>query len=173
MRRDGATVDRRTVLRTLGAVTAGTALAGCTGGNDSESSGGDGGGGDGDGSGGGDGGSPPAGVENWMSDVGNYDGVVDRTGESELTVTVGAESNGGGFAFAPAAVRVETGTTVTWEWTGEGGQHNVVADDGSFESELVNEAGHTFEHTLEDAGTVTYLCSPHESLGMKGAVVVE
>ena len=110
--------------------------------------------------------------DGWFDDVSNYDGVVDRTGESEVTVEVGASGNGGNFAFGPAAVRVDPGTTVVWEWTGNGGSHNVVADDGSFESEMVGDAGHTFEQTFEQAGVSKYVCTPHETMGMKGAVVV-
>ena len=109
----------------------------------------------------------------WMGDVGNYDGVVDATGRSEVTVTVGASGNGGNFAFGPAAVQVDPGTTVLWEWNGKGGQHNVVAEEGGdFESELTAEAGITFEQTFESEGVVKYYCTPHRALGMKGVVVV-
>jgi halocyanin-like protein len=94
----------------------------------------------------------------WMSNVGNYSEVVDETGSSEVTVQVGTEANGGAFGFGPAAVQ---------------GQHNVVAQDGaSFDSELVADAGFTFEHTFEEEGATTYYCQPHQSLGMKGVVVV-
>jgi halocyanin-like protein len=105
--------------------------------------------------------------------VGNFSGVVDETGRSSVTVTVGADGNGGNLAFDPAVVRVSAGTEVTWEWNGMGGSHNVVAEDGSFESELTTEEGHTFSHTFEESGVYTYSCQPHKTLGMKGAVVVE
>jgi halocyanin-like protein len=109
----------------------------------------------------------------WFEGVSNFDGVEDRRGQSEVTVEVGVDANDGGFGFGPAAVRVDPGTTVTWEWTGQGGQHNVVTEDGEeMESELVAAAGHTFEHTFENEGITTYVCEPHRSLGMKGAVVV-
>jgi len=108
----------------------------------------------------------------WFSDVSNYEGVVDATGRSEVTVTVGSEANGGNFGFDPAAIRVDPGTTVVWEWNGKGGVHNVVADDGSYESELVAESGHTFSRTFESEGVSLYYCNPHLALGMKGAVVV-
>jgi halocyanin-like protein len=111
--------------------------------------------------------------DGWFDDVENYAGLADRTGVSEVTVTVGAEANGGFFGFEPAAVKVSPGTTVVWKWSGEGGAHNVVAADGGFESEMVAEAGHTFEHAFEAAGTYAYYCLPHRSMGMKGAVVVE
>jgi halocyanin-like protein len=99
--------------------------------------------------------------------------VADATGQDEVTITVGAQGNGGNFGFDPAAVQVDPGTTVVWEWNGEGGQHNVVAEEGGeFESELVAEAGFTFEQTLDSEGVVKYFCQPHRALGMKGVVVV-
>lgn len=109
----------------------------------------------------------------WFSNVSNYAETVDRTGQQEVTVTVGAEGNNGNLAFGPAAVRVDPGTTVVWEWNGKGGTHNVAAEDGSFESEMTGEAGFTFEHTFEEAGITKYACVPHEAMGMKGAIVVE
>ncbi|SHG90835.1 halocyanin domain-containing protein [Halobaculum gomorrense] len=174
-------LDRRTVLRASGLAAVGglTALAGCSGG----------------GGGGGDdtataestptetaspteptdtgGSSGSASFDGWLEGVSNYDGVVDRTGRSEVTVEVGVQANGGYYGFGPAAVRVSSGTTVTWEWTGQGASHNVVAQDGTYESELVAEAGHTFTHTFESTGTSKYYCMPHKALGMKGVVVVE
>jgi len=131
---------------------------------------GDGGGADGSNSGGDGAGD----LDGWFGDVDNYDGtVVDTTGRGEVAVTVGAEGNGGAFAFDPPAVRVAVGTTVVWEWTGDGGQHNVVDEDGGFESDLTAEEGHTFERTFEEPGTYRYACTPHRGVGMKGAIVVE
>jgi len=110
----------------------------------------------------------------WFDNVSNFDGVVDMTGQDEVTVDVGVQANGGALGFGPAAVQVSPGTTVVWEWTGEGGGHNVVAEDGTFSSgeEFVSEAGYTYEYTFESEGTYRYICVPHEQLGMKGAVVV-
>ncbi len=112
--------------------------------------------------------------DGWFDDVSNYDGVVDLTDEDQVTVDVGSQANGGALGFGPPAIRVSPGTTVTWEWTGEGGGHNVVAEEGTFSSgeEFVSEAGYTYEYTFEEAVTHLYVCVPHEALGMKGAVVV-
>jgi halocyanin-like protein len=140
-----------------------------SGSSDSDGSGGS----DSDGSGSSGSGDTADEVSEYLSDVGNFSGVVDETGSDSVTVTVGAEGNGGNLAFAPPAVRVSAGTAVTWEWNGKGGSHNVVAEDGSFESELTTEAGHTFSHTFEESGVYTYYCQPHKALEMKGAVVVE
>lgn len=108
----------------------------------------------------------------WFANVGNFDGTVDRTGQSEVTVQVGTEANGGFFGFGPAAIHVDPGTTVTWEWTGEGGGHNVIAEDGSYGSDLYTEAGATFSHTFENDQVSLYYCDPHRAIGMKGALVV-
>jgi halocyanin-like protein len=178
-------LDRRRFLQATSAAVTTTLLAGCGGSGDEDGdSDGDGGGGmddteteeDGagdteteDGSGGGDGNGE---VDEFLSDTSNYDGVQDETGNDEVTVTVGAEGNDGNFAFEPAAVEVDAGTDVVWEWSGQGGQHNVAHEGGEFESETTDEEGFTFTHTFEEAGTYLYVCTPHESLGMKGAVVV-
>jgi halocyanin-like protein len=88
-------------------------------------------------------------------------GVEDLRGQDEVTVEVGASGNGGSVAFAPAGIWIDPGTTVIWEWTGDGGNHNVVTADGpaSLESELVGEAGFTyeFEFTEEHAGITIQL----------------
>lgn len=112
-------------------------------------------------------------VDEYLSDVDNYDEIADETGSESVTVTVGAEGNGGAFAFEPAAVQVDPGTTIQFEWTGQGGGHNVVDEEGAFDSgSPVAEAGVNFEHTFEEEGVFLYYCAPHKSLGMKGAVVV-
>ncbi len=120
---------------------------------------------------------PPADPDygGWFDGVDNYDGeTVDRTGEDSVEITVGAQGNGGAFAFDPPAVRVEPGTEVVWQWTGEGGGHNVVSDgDGPLDSgDPVASADTTYSYTFEETGIYNYVCVPHESLGMKGAVVV-
>lgn len=176
-------IDRRRLLVGIGTAMATVGLAGCTGdGGDGGSDGGDGGSTDtpedgGDGSGG----DATVGedarqrVESYVGASQNFDGTVaDATGQSEVTVEVGVEGNGGNFAFGPPAVAVSSGTTVTWEWTGKGGQHNVVSTN---DSDLSFDSGDPkvddeFEHTFEETGVGLYLCEPHESLNMKGAVVV-
>jgi halocyanin-like protein len=107
----------------------------------------------------------------WFANTATFEGVVDRTGQAEVAVAVGAGDEG--LLFAPAAVRVDAGTAVTWEWTGDGGQHNVADQGDLFESEITDAAGFTFTYTFEDPGTVLYFCVPHRSVGMRGAVVVE
>lgn len=154
---DTAGIERRSFLKQAAAVAvASTTLAGCGG----------------DGEGGSDGGGTPRSFDGWMDDAKRYDGVVDETGSSSVTVEVGAGD--AGLAFDPAGIRIDAGTTVNWEWTGTGGQHNVHAQEGAnIQSDRYTEAGQHFSHTFESAATVTYQCDPHVGVGMKGVVVVE
>ncbi|MFB6139543.1 MAG: plastocyanin/azurin family copper-binding protein [Halosimplex sp.] len=75
-----------------------------------------------------------------FDDVGNFEGtVVDPRGEAPPQVSVGVKANGGYFEYGPPAIHVENGDTVRWTWTGQGrvGQgcpHNVVEEDGVFDS---------------------------------------
>ena len=161
---------RRGFLRAAGGVAVAGLLAGCTSGDSGVNAGADTGG---DGNEGNsrtndadDGGS----IGEWLADTGNYDGsITNMTGKTSVTVKVGAEGNSGANAFAPAAIEISSGTTVTWEWVN--GYHNVVAENGQFNSGEP-EQNATFEHTFETAGTVLYYCEPHRSMGMKGAIVV-
>lgn len=179
-----ATTDRRTILKSLSAVsTAGmVGLAGCGGNGNGADNGGDGGGETLSGS------EYPT-VDDWMteSDVGGADGTYDGTiddlrDESSVTIDVGSEGNGDGYAYGPSAVAISAGTEVLWEWTGEGGAHNVVADpaaqlgesDYEFSSgDAVAGADTEYSFTFEDSGITLYHCVPHLSLGMKGSIVVE
>ncbi|HET7324346.1 MAG TPA: halocyanin domain-containing protein [Halococcus sp.] len=170
---------RRTFLKTATVAGAGALLAGCTStgtadsGDGSSGSDNNGTSADSDSAGGASSSGGASAFDGWLDGT-NYDGsVTDKTGASEATVKVGAETSSGPYAFAPPAVTVKTGTTVIWEWTGDGGSHNVVAQDGSFESELSAEKGHTFEHTFDSSGTYKYFCAPHKSMGMKGVVLVK
>jgi halocyanin-like protein len=157
-------MNRREFLRTAGGAAGATATAGAASGTAAATeAGGD--------EGGGGGGEPDLG--GYLDDVGNFGGSVeDATGQDQVTVAVGAEGNGGALAFGPAAIHVDNGATVVWEWTGEGGSHNVVSEDGAFESDLAGEEGVTFEHTFEEDDVYNYFCQPHKSAGMKGSVVV-
>lgn len=113
----------------------------------------------------------PPDYDGWFDGVDNYSGTVDRREQNEVVVRVGAGSRG--RSFAPPAVMVSQGTTIVWEWTGDGGTHNVVAENNEFESKYSDSNGHTYEYTFEDTGVFKYVCEPHRSAGMKGAVVVE
>ncbi|MHA3684066.1 cupredoxin domain-containing protein [Leucobacter sp. HY1908] len=78
-------------------------------------------------------------------------------------VTVRAIDN----KFEPAKVQVQAGQAVRWEFAGSA-EHDVVADDGSFVSELMREGSYT--HVFEQKGEYGYDCSVHPE--MTGVVTV-
>lgn len=109
----------------------------------------------------------------WFDGVSNYKRTVDARGQEQFTVDVGVQGDSGYYKFGPAAVAVSPGTEVVWEWTGRGGTHNVVSRADVFDSgDLVDEEGYTFSYTFDTPGVFYYVCEPHVSLGMKGAVFV-
>lgn len=108
----------------------------------------------------------------WFEGVSNYEGTHDRRGRASVTIDVGAQGNMGYYKFSPAAVAVSPGTAVTWRWTGKGGAHDVKAENGAFASPTTDGAGSTFSFTFEKPGVFKYYCTPHRSMGMKGAVFV-
>ncbi|WP_336325244.1 halocyanin domain-containing protein [Halovenus sp. HT40] len=149
-------------------------LGGDGDGGEDEENGGDGGGG---GGGSERGENVPEAVHTFLTDnsANLYEGEAsDQTGSDEVTIAVGG---GEGLAFDHPAVLVDSGTTITWEWTGEGGGHNVVSADNSateFNSgSAQNGADITFSQTFESSGNQLYYCSPHQAVGMYGAVIVE
>jgi len=154
--------DRRNFLRTAGWTSlAGLAgLAGCLGddgGGDTSEPGID----------------PEPDYKGWFKGVSNYSGTRDRRGQDTTTVGVGTSANGGNFGFGPPAIAVSPETTVQWDWTGQGGQHNVVAQSGAFDSgRAVTRADATFENTFDQPGVFAYVCEPHREVGMRGAVFV-
>jgi halocyanin-like protein len=108
----------------------------------------------------------------WLSAGTAFDGIVDRTGSDTATVSVGDDNIE--RSLDPAILKVSPGTTVVWEWTGEGGGHNVVAMDGTFNYGATTLGDTTeFEHTFSEPGVYRYYCEPHESLGGRGVVVVD
>jgi halocyanin-like protein len=113
-------------------------------------------------------------VAEYLSETSNFEGYMeDETDADRTTVAVGAEGNDGQFAFEPPAVQVTTETTIAWEWTGRGNEHNIVEESDYFSSgSPVAGADKRFELGIQESGTYLYYCRPHESVGMKGAIVV-
>ncbi|MGM0591195.1 MAG: halocyanin domain-containing protein [Halobacteriota archaeon] len=146
-------MNRRAVLRKsfLAAVAVGT---GCLGGDTST---------------GGDSGGPYGG---WFDGVDDFEGTLDQRSHDRVEVRVGADGSTGPYRFNPMAVTIAVGATVRWVWTGAGGQHNVIDEDGTFASDYSSAEGFTFDHQFGSAGTYHYTCKPHIQLGMKGVVRV-
>jgi plastocyanin len=70
--------------------------------------------------------------------------------------------------FDPPDAAVEPGTTITW--TNNGARpHTVTADDGSFDSGVLN-PGDSYTVAFDGQGTVRYHCTIHPQ--MRGSVIV-
>lgn len=90
--------------------------------------------------------------------------------QEEVVVTVDSTN----FRFSPSTVTISEGDTVRFFWSGELLAHNAVADDGLFDSgEPSTEVDYSFTFEVGTNGTHTYVCEPHEAMGMVGTVVVE
>jgi plastocyanin len=70
--------------------------------------------------------------------------------------------------FEPPDAAIEPGSTITW--TNNGAlPHTVTADDGSFDSGVLN-PGDSYTVAFDGQGTVTYYCAIHAE--MRGSVTV-
>ncbi len=118
--------------------------------------------------------STPESLDDWLDDANGYDGETHRYGpQSRPTIMLGEETDGG-LAFSPPAIEVPPMTNVRWDWTGHGGQQNVVALDGTFDSGRTNaQSGTMYHYFFEEPGEYRYVSEPHRDEGMKGAIIVK
>lgn len=97
-----------------------------------------------------------------------------------LMVTEGSE-----YFFDPIGLFVQPGETVTWEirndlhsstaykkGNGPAETTRIPEDADTWNSDILQEKGATFQHTFEVEGTYDYFCIPHKTLGMVGRLVV-
>ena len=80
-----------------------------------------------------------------------------------IVVTVGDN------VFSPNSTVAAVGSRVTWEWQGTL-QHSVIFDNNDPGSQL--QAAGTFDRTFTAAGSYTYHCEIHGTMGMTGVVTV-
>ena len=73
------------------------------------------------------------------------------------------------FQFTPAQITVNQGDTVTWTNNGPT-PHSATAPDGTFDTGIFP-AGQSRSHTFTEAGTFSYICTPHPN--MHGTIVVQ
>lgn len=73
------------------------------------------------------------------------------------------------FQFTPAQITINQGDSVTWTNNGPTA-HSATAPDGSFDTGIFP-AGQSRSHTFNDAGTFSYICTPHPN--MHGTIVVQ
>jgi copper-containing nitrite reductase len=99
---------------------------------------------------------------------------------------IGGVVSMGSMSFIPATITINAGEQVVWKNTSSY-YHNVVDDPGKaisrvdvsspsgatvFGSALL-QPGATFYHTFDKPGTYRYVCTVHETGGMKAAVIVK
>jgi LPXTG-motif cell wall-anchored protein len=72
------------------------------------------------------------------------------------------------FQFTPAEITIDQGDTVTWTNDGPSA-HSATAPDGSFDTGVFP-AGESRSQTFDEAGTFSYICTPHPN--MHGRIVV-
>ncbi len=78
------------------------------------------------------------------------------------------------IAFNPRMITITPGTTVVWV-NQDPVAHTVTADDGSFDSGLIQPGG-MYQRTFNQPGTYPYYCRPHGGpggRGMSGVIVVQ
>jgi LPXTG-motif cell wall-anchored protein len=96
----------------------------------------------------------------------------DSTVEKDKPVAIAAASTGvtiSDFQFAPSSVTVNVGDTVTWSNDGPT-PHSSTSTGGVWDTGIMD-AGQSGSHTFTEAGTFTYICTPHPN--MKGTIVVQ
>jgi plastocyanin len=73
--------------------------------------------------------------------------------------------------FLPAEITVPVGATVEW-FNDTDLQHDVSADDGSFDSKGLLSKNQKYEFKFTKTGEFKYFCTPHKDAGMRGVVKV-
>ncbi len=84
------------------------------------------------------------------------------SGTAAQTVQVVSDPNTVG-AFQPKTITVKKGDSLEWDWTDQGNQHSVTADDGSFDS-CLQSAGSKFVVTFSNSGSFAYHCTIHAQM---------
>jgi plastocyanin len=92
-------------------------------------------------------------------------------GAQAATTQVAAGSSNEPLKFTPADITVPVGGMVEWKNETDF-QHDVKADDGSFNSDGFLNKGEKFSFTFSKAGDFKYFCTPHKDAGMVGVVHV-
>lgn len=118
---------------------------------------------------------------NHSEESGHHSSEMPQSPSEEATVGMGGED--GENHFEPHIAWVKPGGTVTW--TLESGAHSTTAyhpnndkplripeGPSAWDSGTLAEEGATFEHTFDTKGVYDYFCTPHESQGMIGTVIV-
>jgi amicyanin len=91
-----------------------------------------------------------------------------QSDQPALNMVEGSPTDITSWAFDNPNLAISAGQTVTWTNMGSM-QHSVTADDGSFDSGLVD-PNNTFSMEFDNPGTYNYHCTPHP--WMKATITV-
>ena len=95
-----------------------------------------------------------------------------QTQDEGEVVVVSVDSTN--LRFSPETITIFEGDSVRFFWSGELLAHNAVEENGLFDSgEPSRNVDYTYTFKIGENGTYTYVCEPHESLGMVGTIIVQ
>ena len=90
--------------------------------------------------------------------------------QSDKVITVDSTN----FRFSPSEITLNEGESVRFFWSGEFLGHNAVEENGFFDSgDPETNVDYTFNFEIGSNGTYTYVCEPHEQMGMIGTIIVK
>ncbi len=87
--------------------------------------------------------------------------------EQDIIITVDSTN----LQFSPSNVTVNVGQTIRFYWVDEILEHNAVSDIFTT-GEPSSSVDYTFTFNSTHNGTYTFICEPHELMGMKGTITV-
>ena len=90
---------------------------------------------------------------------------------SATTVNATETNNGSTYVFQPDSITIKVGDKVTFKNTGQV-PHTATDDDNSFDSSNLAAGDSYTTPAFTTAGTFTYSCIYHKTLGMVGTIIV-
>jgi plastocyanin len=96
------------------------------------------------------------------------EGAGSRTREAKAFAAASGSVTIADFSFAPGTITIDQGDTVTWTNSGPSA-HSATSTNGAFDTGILEDGG-SGSHTFDQAGTYSYVCTPHPF--MHGTVVV-
>jgi plastocyanin len=99
-------------------------------------------------------------------------GTIEQKATSQEVTVVTVDSTN--LQFSPSTITISEGDAVRFFWSGELLAHNAVAEEGLFDSgDPSREVDYSFTFEIGTNGTYSYICEPHEAVGMVGTIIVE
>jgi len=96
------------------------------------------------------------------------EGAGTRTPEPKAVAAASGSVTIADFSFTPGTITIDQGDTVTWANSGPSA-HSATSTNGAFDTGILQDGG-SGSHTFDQAGTYSYVCTPHPF--MHGTVLV-